>query len=78
MFGYWEFRTHGHSIRIVPQSEKRWIIMDGDDALESHPSDLAALDALLAGSTCLLSDGINTAELGLPDDLSEWRFVRLR
>ena len=37
-----------------------------------------ALDDLVGGHTFMPSSGIDTSEVGLPDELSEWTFVRSR
>lgn len=59
---------------IVPQGD-RFEAMFEDESLGSYHSAVAALDDLVGGHTFSPSNGLDTSEIGLPDELAEWTFV---
>jgi hypothetical protein len=73
--GYWQYKTRFGTFSIVPGGG-RFQVMHGDEDLGSYHSAAAALDDLVGGHTYSPSSGIDTSECGLPDEISEWTFVR--
>jgi hypothetical protein len=76
MNGYYEFKTRAGAFRIVPRANL-WLAMFEDENLGPYNSPQAALDDLSGGHTDWPSCG-DPSELGLPDDLSDWPFIRAR
>lgn len=75
MNGYWRYKTKWGMFAIVPQGD-RFEAMFEDKSLGPYHSAVAALDDLVGGHTFSPSDGLDTSEVGLPDELAEWTFVR--
>lgn len=76
MRGHWEFITRFGTFRIVPRGDRFHPMCDDDD-LGSYHSLVAALDDLVGGYTFSPSSGVDTSECGLPDEISEWTFVKI-
>ena len=74
MHGYWQFRTEHGAFRIVPDAA-RFVAFFESEPLGSYASAEQALEDLVGGSTAWPSIG-DPANFGLPDDLSEWEFMR--
>jgi hypothetical protein len=49
--------------------------VDEDESLGSYARPEQAAEDVAGGHTFSISSGIDTATLGIPDDLSEWRKV---
>lgn len=64
-------RTRFGTFSIVPHGG-RWLAMYGNENLGSYHRPEAALDDLVGGHTFTPSNGVDTSEVGLPEDLSEW------
>lgn len=77
MRGYWQFETRQGTFRIIPLNGRYHPFFEDDD-LGSYHSLVAALDDLVGGHTFFPSSGIDPSECGLPDDISEWTFIRTR
>lgn len=75
MNGYWMFKTRWESFAIVPRAGRFEVVFD-DEGLGSYHSAIAALDDLVGGHTYWPSNGLDPSTAGLPDELSEWAFVR--
>jgi hypothetical protein len=75
MQGYWEFKTHQGTFRIVP-TNGRYQAFYENEGLGFYHSAEAALDDLVGGHTFLPSNGLDPSTCGLPADISEWTFIR--
>lgn len=75
MPGYWEFRTRRGMFRIAPRAGSFHPFCEDED-LGAYHSAAAALDDLVGGHTYFTSNGLDPSVCGLPDDISEWTFVR--
>jgi hypothetical protein len=53
-------------------SNGRWHVCWRDDGLGNSVSPQQALDDLVGGHTFSPSDGVDTSQLGLPDNLNDW------
>jgi hypothetical protein len=73
---YWYFDTPKGRCRIAQAPDGRYHALFRDENLGNYATPQQALDELLGGHTFTHSSGIDTADLGLPDDLSEWTLVR--
>jgi hypothetical protein len=73
--GYWRFETRFGRFAIA-HVQGRWHAVWENESLGSYHSPEAALDDLVGGHTFTPSSGIDTSECGLPEELSEWEFVR--
>jgi len=73
--GYWEFQTRRGVVRITPEND-RFLAMFEDEALGWYSTPEQALDDLIAGTCAWPSIG-SPAQLGLPDDLRDWNFIRM-
>lgn len=71
---YYCFETSVGMFYIVPH-EDRWHIMFDDDNLGSYINPIQAADDLAGGHTFSPGRGINTAKLGIPEDIHEWTVV---
>lgn len=56
----------------IAQRGERWEAGLGDEGLGSYHRPEAALDDLVGGHTFAPSSGLDTAAVGLPEDLREW------
>lgn len=74
MSGYYRFTTRVGQFRIVP-SAGRWEAMFQDEKLGNYATAQLALGDL-AGGHCDWPSCGDPSQFGLPDDLSDWRFVR--
>lgn len=72
----WFYKTKYGVFRIVQSQDGRWLAMSNDEALGSYHRPEAALDDLVGGHTFTPSNGIETDEAGLPDELSAWTPIR--
>ena len=70
----WKHETKIGPFFIVQKVKRFHIIYDGED-LGSYARPDQAADDLSGGHTDWPSIGIDTGELGIPDDLSEWEFL---
>lgn len=50
----------------------RWHAIYQDESLGSYIYPQQAADDLAGGHTFLISSGVDTATLGMPEDISEW------
>ncbi|MBO9424657.1 hypothetical protein J7444_07990 [Labrenzia sp. R4_1] len=73
--GYWRIDTRvgEFSIRF---HDGYWAPFFEDEHLGAYHSPLIALEELVGGSTFMPSNGVWPADLDLPDDFSDWQFVR--
>lgn len=76
MRGYWQYKTRFGTFRIVPRGDRIHPMYEDED-LGSYYSVVSALDDLVGGHTFSPSNGVDSSECELPDDISEWTFVRL-
>lgn len=76
MKGYWRHATAIGEARII-QRGNRWSIEIGEESLGSYARPEQEIDDLAHGATFSHSLCIDTSTLGLPEELSEWEFVRL-
>ena len=76
MVCFWVYRTPRGQVSIVPTPDGRYLAMFEDEVLGSYHSPASALDDLVGGHTVTPSIGIETDELGLPEELSEWEVAR--
>jgi hypothetical protein len=72
----WIFETESGTFSIEQRDNRFHPIYD-DESLGSYDSPQAALDDLVGGHTYGLSNGLDSSEVGLPDDLSEWTLIRI-
>ena len=70
MRGY-RYRTRRGPVEIVAH-EGRWIVMYDGDNLGSYHSPMAAADDVSGGHTFSPSNGVDFADLDIPDDIGEW------
>ncbi len=73
--GYWKYKTQWGTFAIIPQ-RGRFEVMFDDENLGSYHTAVAALDDLVGGHTFSPSNGLDTSDIGLPDELAEWTFVK--
>ena len=71
MNGYWKYQTRIGMAKIININGK-WRAMIGDEDLGHYSTPQKALDDLAGGYTFSHSSCVDTSELGLPDELSEW------
>ena len=69
------FDSHCGAFSIRLTHDGRWAAMYEDEDLGHYASPRQALDDLSGGHTFSPSSGIDTADCGLPDDLSEWETI---
>jgi len=72
---YWFYETQWGTFAIVPKTN-RFVAMFEDEELGSYHSPQPALDDLLGGHTSSLPKGLDSSQMGLPDDLSDWTEAR--
>lgn len=72
--GRWEYRTRVGTFSIRRLADGRWHPVFRDRDLGSYASAEQALDDLVGGHTFSVP-GIETDEVGLPDELGAWEFV---
>ena len=72
----WTFKTPWGVFGIV-QKDGRFHAMFGSEHLGAYATPRQALDDLVNGHTLSLSNGLDSSEAGLPDDLSEWTYLRI-
>lgn len=65
------YRTRVGLFLIVPRGH-RWHVMFNDDSLGIYAHPHQAAEDLAGGHTFSAGPGIDTAELGIPYDLSDW------
>lgn len=75
MNGYWRYPTKIGEARII-RRQGRWKIEIGEEELGAYHTPESALDDLVGGHTFSHSRCSDTSTLGLPDELSEWEFIR--
>lgn len=68
----WRYSTRHGVASIRRLDDGYWHAMVGDERLGAYNAPSAALDDMLGGHTFSPSSGVETDEMGLPDDLSEW------
>lgn len=76
MSGYYQFKTNAGAFHIVPRGN-RWLAMFEGENLGSYATPQHALDELAGGHTDWPDCG-DPSECGLPDDIADWTFVRVR
>ena len=76
MRGYWYFETRWGIYSIQQTPDGRWHPVFDGESLGSYHHPAAALDDLVGGHTFTPSNRVDTSKVGLPDDLSEWVFMR--
>lgn len=74
--GYWICRRRGVEFVISPSSGCFALICD-DEILDSYASPEIALEELVTGRFTWPSAG-DPSSFGLPADLSEWAFLKVR
>ena len=72
---HWQCRTRHGTFSIRPFNDG-WSPYFEDENLGWYHSPNSALDDLVGGHTISPSSGVDTADCGLPDELSEWTLVR--
>ena len=70
--GYWQYHTSVGTFSIRP-TEGGFAIMFEDQAFDNYPTPDLAAQALAHGHT--FAAGPETADLGIPEDISDWKFV---
>jgi hypothetical protein len=60
----------------IAESEGRFHVMYDNDSLGSYARPEQAAEDVAGGHTFSTSSGIDTATLGIPEDLSEWQRVQ--
>lgn len=63
------------SIFFNPQNG-RYHVFVGDEDLGNYPTPQQAVDDICGGHTFSHSSGVDTAQLGIPDELDEWTRAR--
>jgi hypothetical protein len=71
---YYVFETSVGPFFIVPR-DGRWHIMFDDESLGSYVNAIQAADDLAGGHTFSPGRGIDTAALGIPENIGEWTMV---
>lgn len=66
------YPTRWGKFAITLQPNGRWLVKLDDDNLGSYHSPQAALDDLLGDHCWANSKGLDTSEVGLPDNLLDW------
>lgn len=67
------YRTRIGTAKIIfDPGIQRYIAAIGDEALGNYPTAQGAVDDLAGGHTFSHSSGVDTATLGLPDDVLDW------
>lgn len=69
---YYQYHTVHGTVGILPEPKGRWKLMFNEENLGSYHSPQAAVDDVCGGHTFSPSNGVELAELGIPDDLGEW------
>lgn len=59
-------------------TQQRWQLMWGDEALGSYLTPEQALDDLVGGHCYSPSNGLDTSQAGLPEELSSWAWKAAR
>lgn len=67
----YKFVTRVGPFYLATQAD-RWHVLFEDDSLGSYLSTAHAIDDLCGGHTFSPGGNIDTSELGIPDELSEW------
>jgi hypothetical protein len=75
MPGYWQYKSRFGTFRIVSRAEGFHPFFEDEDLGSYHTVD-AALDDLVGGHTRFPSNGLDPSACGLPDEISEWSFVK--
>lgn len=75
MSARYSYATRKGTFHIVTRQGKWHIYFDGDNIDGPFPSPQAAAEAVSAG-TCAWPDFGDPSELGIPDDISDWRSSR--
>jgi len=70
---HWSYQTRAGTFRIVFR-DRRYLAMFDDEALGSYATPGQGADDLAGGHTFTPSNGINTASLGIPDNIHEWEY----
>lgn len=70
---YWD--TGAGRFYIARSQDGRFHPLFDGESLGSYATPELALDDLTGGHTSTVGNGINTASLGIPDELSEWHRV---
>lgn len=65
------WRTSAGSFYILDDGG-RYRVFYGEEELGSYPTPEQAAEDLAAGRTVAPSDGVDTAALGIPSDLTDW------
>ena len=65
------YRTRMGTVMIVARNG-RWDVIYNDEALGSYHSPAAAADDVAGGHTFSPSNGIDFADLDIPDGIEEW------
>jgi hypothetical protein len=73
--GYWQHRTSLGTFRIVPSAGGFHPFYEEED-LGAYATAQAALDDLVGGHTFFPSNGLDPSTCDLPEEISEWDFVR--
>ena len=68
------FKTQAGTFMIVPR-HGRWHLIFQDDHLGSYVTVEQAVDALASGNASSLLGRVDTSNLGIPRDLSDWSHV---
>jgi hypothetical protein len=68
----YSFETSAGPFRIVRRAD-HWDALFSGECLGSYATPELAADDLAGGHTFAPSSGVDTAELGIPADLSEWQ-----
>lgn len=73
----YSFETRVGTFYIAYCSEnRRYHALYEDEPLGSYTHPELAAGDLAGGHTCSISAGVDTSELGIPDDLCEWNSFR--
>lgn len=72
----WKYSTRRGDFFIVENGQGRFVIIYDDENLGSYHHPDAAADDLAGGHTFTPSNGVDSADLDIPDSISEWERVR--
>jgi hypothetical protein len=73
---YWTFCTQHGLWSIKRSKDGLWHTWVNDEDLGSYHSPVSALEDLVNGAKFSVSQGIDTAAVGLPAELSDWVLLK--
>ena len=70
------WRTRIGTFYVAQSNDGRFHPVYDDESLGSYATAQQAAEDLAGGHTFSISSGIDTADLGIPDEISDWNHVR--